>query len=143
MDAYSPPLTSAGSLESSSRGGSLEPHLRAGHVIPYHSVPHSAIARTTVEGLRIAGITSPPGTLAQFAEPGPSGLGAHETGPPPHARHPRSVPASTSPPAPGANSPRSLAARRLAAVSTSTLPASRRPWPSSAPAPLARIFPSV
>ena len=56
MAAYLPPVTDP--LDSRLRNGSLEPILKFGHVVPYHSVSRSLLGRATSEGLRIAGVTS-------------------------------------------------------------------------------------
>ena len=57
MSAYLP--TESSSQEGPRFRGSLEPRLKFGYIVPYHSVSCALLARSTSEGLRIAGITAP------------------------------------------------------------------------------------
>ncbi len=61
MSAYLPPTASVGSPDPRFQDDAsmLEPSVRTGQIIPYHTVSRPALRRVTEEGLRMAGVFAP------------------------------------------------------------------------------------
>ena len=68
MSAYLPPTIGVGSPDHRFQDDAsmLEPSVRTGHIIPYHTVSRPALRRVTEDGLRMGAVFAPAAPSSKY-----------------------------------------------------------------------------